>query len=351
MSPAGEVRSIRGDARRGDPAAALLRSPAGPPLDVARFTPDLYPSGPALEPAPGPGPSDQQVATDFVAFLANHLGSNQARVDATLAKFHDPEVVTALPDAAVRAGLLSLTGTLGDPLVDPFLAGELAITRVTFGDPLDARRVVGPAADSVPSERVVNRRYRAEPFALLAGSLLHELLRHEPVVSDDEETMLHALAAGVHLQMISRTPALTGTSELARRQNSLALALLCSRSPGSAAVRIIAPHGLGTMPGAALGRSASDLLASDVVTPDFWSLSFAPGLTDAVAPTPALALLLDSLLAAGVGDDPVRWVDDKLAERLDEQVFTCELRSDELVRAGIALTVFAADGGAARATS
>jgi hypothetical protein len=351
MGSADELRNIRRDARRGDPAEARLRMPANPPRDSSRFTPDLYPSGMPLEPAAGPPATDEQIEASFVTFLRTHLGSNQARIDATIAKFRDPEVALVLPDAGVRAGLLSITGTLGDPFIDPFLAGELAVNRLTYGEPIEAGLVVGRAAGAPLSERVVNRRYQAEPFALLAGSLLHELLRHEPVVSDDEETMLYALAAAVHLQMISRTPALAGTSELARRQNSIALALLCSRSAGSSTVRLIAPDGPGLVPQGPLDRSASDVLASDASPPDFWSLSFVPGLAGVVAPTAAFGLLLESLLVSDPSDHRAVRVDQRLAERLDEQVFTRELRPDELVRAGIALTVFAGDAGVARAAS
>jgi hypothetical protein len=328
MGHADELRNIRRDARRDDPAAALLRSPTGAPRDLARVTPGHDPLGPALEPAPGPPPDDGQVAVDFAAFLVTHLGHNQARVDATLGKFHDPDVAKVLPDAGVRAGFLSLTGTLGDPMIEPFLAGELAVGRVAYGDPADAGRVVGPAAGAPPDERVVNRRYRAEPFPLLAGSLLHELLHHEPAVSDDEETVLHALLAAVHLQVISRTPDLAGTTELARRQNSLALALLCSRTPGSPAVRLIAPDGPG---------------------PSFWRIPFGPHVDRAVAPSPAFDLLLDALLRPEATSDRPTVIDEALAARLDEQVFTRELRPDELVRAGIALTVLDHDDCLARA--
>jgi hypothetical protein len=336
-------------------------------------------------------------------FLEVHLGGNQARIEATLERFLDPRVVERLPDAGVRAGFLTLTGTLGDLVVEPFLAGELDVTGFCYGTPADPDRIVGPAAppgpDAIPVDdalgpagdtvdpagtavgpsstavgpsstavgsgtevgsgtavgrsgtavdpagtavgsgiavgpvdvpdhwRVVNERYRFEPYPLLAGCLLHELLRHEPPVSHAEETVLHALAAAVHLQILARTPDLAGRTELARRQSSLALALLCSRVPGQATVRMIAPDGPGTIPGG----------APFLWTPDFWSLPFRPDLTEARPPTAAFRAVLDALLGPPPELEPPRLVDERLAEQLDEQVLATELRPHELVAAAVAL--------------
>ncbi|MFN8025140.1 MAG: hypothetical protein U0W40_01935 [Acidimicrobiia bacterium] len=80
--------------------------------------------------------------------------------------------------------------------------------------------------------------------------------------------MLHALCALVHVQLVARHPfvAELGT-ELARRQNSLAITLLNSREPGSGDVSLIAPDGPGTIPGG----------AESMQTPDFWSIPFVSG--------------------------------------------------------------------------
>jgi hypothetical protein len=300
---------------------------------VGRFTPDLYPTAPPLAAAAGPPPSDADVAAALDAFLPVHLGGNTSRIDAALARFDDAQVIERLPDAAIRAGFLTLTGTLGDPMVGLLLSGRLPIIQITFGEPLDPHQVVGIPVDGPATHRVVDERFRCEHFALLAGSILHNLLHHEPVVSDAEETLGHGLRAAVHLQMISRSPELAGTTELARRQNSLALALLCSRSPGSAAVRLIAPDGLGTIPGGDPSQQA----------PDFWSIPFAPHRPEPAPPTPAFGVLLDSLLGEVARSDRPVLIDRAMAEMIDDHVLTRELRPHELVQAAIALTVLDAD--------
>ncbi len=94
---------------------------------------------------------------------------------------------------------------------------------------------MGPDPDGTPGARVVNARYAAEHPALLAPSLAHDLLWSGDGHDRYEEATLHAVLAMVHLQVVARSPwiAHLGT-ELARRQNSLAVTLLDSRHPGSA---------------------------------------------------------------------------------------------------------------------
>jgi hypothetical protein len=272
------------------------------------------------------------VAAELERFLDVHLSGNRTRIEGALERFHDSRVIERLPDAPVRAGFLTLTGTLGDLVIEPFLSGELPVVGFSYGVIADATRVVGPAAD--PGElgtrwRVVNERYRHEPFPLLAGSLMHDLLHHEPAVSDAEETLLHALLAAVHLQVISRSPGVAGTTELARRQNSLALSLLCSRQPGEPEIRIVASDGLGTIPGG----------SPSMQTPDFWSIPFAPDLPEPRPPTLVLREVLDALLGTVAGADRPVVVDEQVAEMLDAVVLSRELRPHELVAAAAALTL------------
>jgi hypothetical protein len=163
--------------------------------------------------------------------------------------------------------------------------------------------VVGPpdatAADAPAGTRVVNDRYRAEHPALLAGSLAHDLLWSGPGAGQYEEATLHALCAFVHVQLLARAPFLArlGT-ELARRQNSLAVTMLNSRHPRSADLAVRAPDGPATIPCGAPGMQ----------TPGFWSIPFVAG-PPATGPAPAL---LGTVLRAITGSDapaPLRYDD------------------------------------------
>ncbi len=210
------------------------------------------------------------------------------------------DAVTRMTDAALRrrapepgprAGLVALTVSVAAPVLEEFLAGRLRVQALGLGVTASPGRIVGPRVAGPGDERVVNERYRAEHPALLAGSLAHDLLWSGEGAGQYEEVTLHALCALVHAQLLARAPFLAATgTELARRQNSLAITLLNSRHPGSAEVAVRAPDGPGTIPGGAPGMQ----------TPDFWSIPFVSG-----APVEADApALVGRVLARVTGDDP-----------------------------------------------
>jgi hypothetical protein len=150
------------------------------------------------------------------------------------------------------------------------------------------------------ARRVVNERYRAEVPTLLAGSFAHDLLWSGPGAGQYEEVVLHALVALVHLQLLARTPALAHTgTELARRQNSLAITLLNSRHPGQADIAVQAPDGPGTIPGG----------APSMQTPDFWSIPFVSGPPTAADAPPLLGAVLQRVTGV-TPPSPLRYDDD-----------------------------------------
>ena len=145
--------------------------------------------------------------------------------------------------------MVQLVGTAGEPVFEAWCAGRTTVHRLAYGTPTAPGRVVGPDAAGA---RVVNERYRAEDPRLLLPSIVHDLLWSGPGAGHAEETLLHALGAYVHAQLLARDPALADLgTELARRQNSLTITLLNSRVPGSATITLVAPDGPGTIPGGA----------------------------------------------------------------------------------------------------
>jgi hypothetical protein len=284
-----------------DDLTARLAAPPRPPDDPNLFSsntlfgePGIYPDGTTMEPATG-----ATVTVDAAVAALDALG-----VDDAAGRLADPALVARAPDPGPRAGLVALSVMVAAPVLDAFVAGGTPVETVGLGATASPGRIVGPASDDAPTAtRVVNERYRAEVPTLLAGSLAHDLLWSGPGAGQYEEVVLHALVAVVHLQLLARTPVLAQTgTELARRQNSLAITLLNSRHPGSADVAVKAPDGPGTIPGGAPGMQ----------TPDFWSIPFVGG-TPVAADAPAL---LGDVLARVTGatpPSPLRY-DDALGE-------------------------------------
>ncbi len=306
-------------------ALAALRAPPAPPREQGRLSADspaglgIYPQGPPMRPAAG-RPWDAARARAAVA------GSTGADAPRALRAFDDPGLARRAPDPGPRAALAILTGTAGEPLVAAAAGGRAPAPRL--GTQADASRVLGPdPAD--PALRLVNDRYRAEHPALVAPSLVHALLAGPPPRGHAQEALLHALLAAVHLQILARAPRLAGLgTELARRQNSLALTLLNSRPAGSPRIRLIAPDGAGTIPGGAPAMQ----------TPDFWSVPFAPP-EPRTAPAPELlrAVLAGLLGPAAAPEGPLVY-DDALAGSVDAGLDGGRLSPALRLRAARALT-------------
>lgn len=259
-----------------------LAAPPQPPIDISRFSsnplfgqPGIYPDGPPMEPATG------------------HRHS----------------------DASIEQVMLELVGTVAEPLFVAWTEERTPVTRLTYGTPASPGRVVGPDADG--TSRVVNERYQCEDARLLLPSIVHDLLWSGPGAGHAEETLLHALGAYTHAQLLARDPALATTgTELARRQNSITVTVLNSRQPGSPTVTLVAPAGPGTIPGGAPAMQ----------TADFWSVPFAPHDADGAA----IPTLVRELLAVVSGRPPTEvpttyddalgaWCTDALAEVLDPE--------------------------------
>ena len=324
----------------------ILAAPPRPPADPARFSsntlfgePGIYPDGPPMVPTPGPS-VDRAAARRALADLGPGPGPGLGGDVA--ARLDEAALVERAPDAGVRAGLLALTGTIAAPLLDAFVAGAAAVERLAYGVTASPGRVVGPPATASPqpgaatTERVVNERYRAENPALLVLSLTHDLLWRGAGASQCEEATLHALGAMVYVQLLARAPQLASAgTELARRQNSLAITLLNSRHPGSADISLVAPDGPGTIPGG----------APSMQTCDFWSIPFVgDGPHDSDAPALLVPVLERVLVAGATMPDPLRY-DDALGALLSEHLGRDWLPLDAQLRAALALGLV--DPGAA----
>ena len=226
----------------------------------------------------------------------------QLGIDDAALRLRGAQLVERAPDVGVRAGLLSLTGTVAEPLLVAFVDGKTPVGSIRYGEPSSPGRIVGPPSGAAaPRERVVNVRYQGEHPALLAGSLAHDLLWNPEHAGQYEEATLHALCAMVHVQLLARAPHLARTgTELARRQNSLAITLLNSRHPRSAEIALVAPDGPGTIPGGAPAMQ----------TPDFWSIPFVSGALQASDAPPLFGAVLARLAPDAPPPSPLRYDND-----------------------------------------
>jgi hypothetical protein len=310
-------------------AREVLAAPPRPPVDVGRFTsnvlfgqPGIYPDGPPMAPAVVPSLRGGQVEQELHRLL-------DARGVEPAVAFDDGRLAERVPEPALRAACVLLAATVAAPAVVAMVDGDRVAT-IRYGEPSSPGRVVGlpPGEGDRGEVRVVNDRYRAEHFALVAPSLAHDLL-HRPVgARQAEESFLHAVLAMVHLQLLAAAPDLGDLrTELGRRQHSLAITLVNSRPPGDDRIRLVAPDGPGTIPG---GDPA-------LQSPDWWSIPFgnpSPGPDEVPA---ALTGVLSGLTAPRPADDAPRRFGDELASWFDVHHSRAWLSVRAQLRASVAL--------------
>jgi len=213
-----------------------------------------------MRPASTPPYTEEQGA----AVLAEFFGHNDAETVQKL--FTNSDLLQRVPDPAVRAALLLLSGGPADSLLHAFLTGEAAIEHLGVGVVSGEGRVIGSEVGNAdPLRRVLNQRYKSEHPAAIAPSIAHALCHHGDAACNAEEASLHGVLAAVHIWLLASKPSLsTMPTELFRRQASLSITLLNARSPGSWLASIRCEDGPGTIPD---GNPA-------LQGPDLWSIPF-----------------------------------------------------------------------------
>ena len=302
-----------------------MARPPQVPGDIALFSsnelfgePGIYPDGPPMEPAVGEPWSE----SDCRELLVDLIGQVRS------ARFEHPVLCAMCPEPAPRAAVVLLTATVAEPLVDALMTRRTPVASLSIGATRSPGRVVGPVNDGPDAHRVVNERYRAEHPALMAPSVAHDLLWNVSGAGQYEEATLHMIVALVHLQLVTRQPSIAhlGT-ELARRQNSLAISLLNSRQPNDPALRVIAPDGPGTIPGGAPAMQSRD----------FWSIPFVGGPPQSSGAPSMLVPVLQRCVGSAVEVPIITEYDQALGEWLSAHGLGGALDPSQQLQAMVAL--------------
>jgi hypothetical protein len=178
------------------------------------------------------------VATNFKAFMDEKVADGLITQDTetkAIKQFNNTTVKAIIPDANLRAAMLSLYGTIGEPAISSMLDG----TNVT-GKPqtiIDFSTDVSASADVAETLVLVNGRlrtlfktsYAGEPFEALSAKIAHEAIHqdkddnlNEEVVANTIETMVYAQQLLVDSSYVS-----AGTT-LIKADNDKLLAMLDS---------------------------------------------------------------------------------------------------------------------------
>jgi hypothetical protein len=249
----------------------------------------VYPSGSPMAPAAPPEPSEAQTRAQLQQYLSAQLPGN-ADVSKALSSFDAAAMRSLVPDPTLRAAVVGMTGTSFEPAINALLTGNV-FTSVAFGEPsptfVIAQSQPDPAAGTGKRRIVFNSRYQNESFQLLIGIMGHEIQHDDLRAPGSEEAFMAEESGIVYLEVLARNPSLAHlNTELTRRMNDFAMAVLNSKHPHSAQNVVVADDGLGLYPG-----SSSDH------NPDVWNENV--GAASSPVSSPASPIILRSLLAPG----------------------------------------------------
>ena len=207
------------------------------PTDLSLFDRTNFSTSPVSATA-NTSPSANSVRSNLSSFLSAKVTAGKltsAQRTSRLAQFDNAASINIIPDANIRAAVISLAGTIAESAIDAYL-GTANLTGRTwstveadgtrFG--VDARyaetRVVGGRLQTI-----INPVYQGEDFRSLSALLAHEALHQDGPTSIKEEIITNAVETLVWAQQldIDQSPADNGT-RLVSRQNFRLLSMLNS---------------------------------------------------------------------------------------------------------------------------
>jgi hypothetical protein len=207
------------------------------PTNFNRFEPSIF----ASSPTPANASTVQSSATvrpKLVTFMNKKVTAGiitQAQADAAIAKYDNATTIGIVPDANMRAALVSLTGTLAEGAIASYIDGQnlsgKPYTTVDFDTPPDPSAVVAQTIvlDTGRLRTVMYPKFKGEPFQVVSAFLAHEALHQDKSLALEEEeiattveTMVYAQQASVDSSFIA-----SGTA-LVANENEKLMALIQS---------------------------------------------------------------------------------------------------------------------------
>ncbi|MEM8873032.1 MAG: hypothetical protein AAGD32_02130 [Planctomycetota bacterium] len=229
-TPSDAIPNIRLEKGLNKPRFTLALRPFVP-YDFTFFNKDFFDASPDPITRPVLGPNE--LRADLASFLADR-GLEQSVIDQAVAQFDDSTVQTRVPDATLRAGLLSLYGTDGEPAIDAIL-GTLNPTGQPYtilGYDTTLPPEVRRAESKLENGRlrlIFKQELADEHYASLGALIAHEVMHNDVGIVQNEEIVAHLVEASVWADHIQTRPAIAryGTPNVTE-QNGRLVALLNS---------------------------------------------------------------------------------------------------------------------------
>jgi len=210
-------------------AQDILKQAPFAPTNPALFSTQTYGSA-ATAPAAARTITTNELKNGLTSTLLkrNYDSKSASKI---VAQLDDPKLTAIIPDPRIRAGLLSLNGTIGSASIDAIKNGDFS--SVNFGTPTATgaiAQVNPPTGTQAKPSIVIDSKYQYEDFRLLGNVLSHETLHKDSSNSPNEELTANVIDSTVYGQMLLSDPQLaTSGTELSRRLNTKVMARINSR--------------------------------------------------------------------------------------------------------------------------
>ena len=217
------------------------------PSNLAYVDKDVFASAPTPTTA-STTPAANTVRANLVTFLTKKLNTTtgtkitKTQYDFALATYDAAATAAIIPNANLRAALVSLVGTVAEPAINSYITkGNVTgrpYTSVNFGT-VSSGTPVGETSLS-PGSRLslnINSNFAGEPFQVLSATLAHEALHQDSTVNgggdvpntQDEEIITNTVETVVWGQQLLVDPSTAANgSKLVVRTNTRLLALINS---------------------------------------------------------------------------------------------------------------------------
>jgi hypothetical protein len=215
------------------------------PSDLSYFSRDVFAAAPVPTTA-STQPSSTTIRTNLVAYFDAKVARGLITADqrtSALALYDSTATAGIVPDANLRAALVSLTGTVAEPAISSVLNRQNVTNRnwssITFSSSISADAPTGETKISSTGRlyTYIRPTYAGEPFQVLAGIVAREVMRQDSAGdsngnlpdSQDESIVLSTVETVVYAQNVLLQPVVAGNGTLLiNRANERLLALLNS---------------------------------------------------------------------------------------------------------------------------
>jgi hypothetical protein len=212
-------------------ALDTLKQPPFPPTDVSLFEPDVYSEAPPMVPAAQNPSGENAMRNKLKSLLEKRFGVGSTQVSQGLATYDATSTKAIVPSPRLRATLVSLKGTVGEPAIKGALDGTYG--KIYFGTPpcpCDPVEQVFLPSGSTTLEVVFNQKYKYEDFRLLAPDMAHTVLHRDLQGGKKEGAVIASIQSLVYAQFVLESPSLaTSGTSLARDANTELMARINSR--------------------------------------------------------------------------------------------------------------------------